>query len=124
VQFSFNRLAFLNLSSSLHTSVVQQPVINNHSNEEKKMNATTKVMVANLTDDLPNLQEGTSSLAVAILQQLLNLEGYANLPITGYFGNDTQTAVLDFQQVMGLSQDGVVGPDTWGNLVQASTTGN
>lgn len=88
------------------------------------MTTTVKAEIANLPDDVPTLELGNFGLSVAILQQLLNLEGYANLLITGYFGNDTHTAVLNFQQAMGLSQDGVVGADTWGALVQASTTGN
>ncbi|HEY9604782.1 MAG TPA: peptidoglycan-binding domain-containing protein [Allocoleopsis sp.] len=89
------------------------------------MNVTTKVMVANLTDDLPNLQEGTSSLAVAILQQLLIQEGYgANLPVTGFFGNETKTAVLNFQQAMSLQQDGIVGTHTWNALAQFQSMGD
>ncbi|XGV96595.1 MAG: peptidoglycan-binding protein [Leptolyngbya sp. BL-A-14] len=89
------------------------------------MTVTTKSAIANLTDDLPNLQEGNSSVAVAILQQLLILEGYgANLPVTGFFGDETNTAVLNFQQAMGLQQDGIVGPDTWNVLAQFSTYGD
>ena len=89
------------------------------------MNATTKVSIANLTDDLPNLQEGTSSVAVAILQQLLIQEGYGtNLPVTGFFGNETQTAVLNFQQTMGLQQDGIVGENTWNALAQFQSVGD
>lgn len=83
------------------------------------MNVSTKSTIANLVDDLPTLQEGTSSLAVAILQQLLILEGYGtNLPITGFFGDQTNAAVLNFQQAIGLQQDGIVGPDTWNALAQ------
>lgn len=85
------------------------------------MNVSTKPVITNLTDDLPTLEQGVSSLAVAILQQLLTLEGYgANLPITGFFGDETNTAVLNFQQAIGLQQDGIVGPETWNALVQFS----
>lgn len=86
------------------------------------MNNITKPAIANLIDDLPTLQEGSASVAVAVLQQLLILEGYgANLPVTGFFGDETNTAVLNFQQAMGLQQDSVVGPDTWNGLAQFST---
>ncbi|HEY9639281.1 MAG TPA: peptidoglycan-binding domain-containing protein [Coleofasciculaceae cyanobacterium] len=81
---------------------------------------TANPAIANLVDDLPNLQSGTSGLSVAILQQILNLEGSANLPVTGFFGDDTETAVLTFQQVMGLQQDGIVGAETWITLAQAA----
>lgn len=84
----------------------------------------TKADIADLVDDLPNLEEGVSSLSVAILQQLLILEGYGStLPVTGFFGSETNAAVLNFQQLMGLQQDGIVGPHTWGALAQSSFNG-
>lgn len=87
------------------------------------MTITTKSAIANLVDDLPTLQVGSSSVAVAILQQLLILEGYGeNLSVTGFFGDETNAAVLNFQQVMGLRQDGVVGPVTWNGLAQFLTS--
>lgn len=88
------------------------------------MTVSTKPAIANLVDDLPTLQEGDSSVGVAILQQLLILEGYGtNLPVTGFFGDQTNAAVLNFQQAMGLQQDGVVGPDTWNALAQYPSYG-
>lgn len=85
------------------------------------MNVSTKTAIANLVDDLPTLQEGISSVAVAVLQQLLILEGFgANLTITGYFGDETHAAVLNFQQAAGLQQDGIAGPDVWSGLAQLS----
>lgn len=85
------------------------------------MTSKTQTLVANLVDNLPTVQQGNSSLAIAILQQLLVLEGYgANLPVTGYFGQETASAVMNFQQTMGLSQDGIVGPTTWNALAQFS----
>ena len=45
------------------------------------MATETKIAIANLTDDLLQLQKPVySSLTVAILQQLLILEGYGTLP--------------------------------------------
>lgn len=83
------------------------------------MTVSTKSAIANLVDNLPTLEEGDLSVGVAILQQLLILEGYGiNLPITGFFGDETNAAVLNFQQAMGLQQDGVVGPNTWNALAQ------
>lgn len=88
------------------------------------MATETKIAIANLTDDLLQLQKPVySSLTVAILQQLLIFEGYATLPdgttlpVTGNYLDETVTAVENFQQAMGLSVDGVVGANTWAALV-------
>jgi len=40
----------------------------------------------------------------------------------GYFGDETDRAVRGFQQSKGLHADGIVGPDTWPALVDASRT--
>jgi len=89
------------------------------------MTADSRSAIASLNNDLPTLQQPIySSLAVAILQQILIIEGYgtlpdgSTLPITGNFLNETNIAVLNFQQAMGLVQDGVVGPSTWAALTQ------
>ncbi|MBD2504903.1 peptidoglycan-binding domain-containing protein [Anabaena azotica] len=88
------------------------------------MATENKIAIANLTDDLLQLQKPVySSLTVAILQQLLISEGYGNLPdgttlpVTGNYLDETVTAVENFQQAMGLSVDGVVGANTWTALV-------
>jgi N-acetylmuramoyl-L-alanine amidase len=39
--------------------------------------------------------------------------------LEGWFGPTTQTAVREFQQQRGLPSDGLVGPDTWAELVEA-----
>jgi N-acetylmuramoyl-L-alanine amidase len=39
--------------------------------------------------------------------------------LEGWFGPTTQRAVREFQQQRGLPSDGLVGPDTWGELVEA-----
>jgi N-acetylmuramoyl-L-alanine amidase len=40
--------------------------------------------------------------------------------LDGTFGPTTEVAVRAFQGSRGLPQDGIVGPDTWGRLVEAS----
>lgn len=54
--------------------------------------------------------------AVVRLQELLDKLGYGDAAIDGIFGPDTQEAVLDFQDDMGLKQDGIVGRKTWWEL--------
>jgi N-acetylmuramoyl-L-alanine amidase len=39
--------------------------------------------------------------------------------LEGAFGPSTEQAVLEFQRRRGLPPDGIVGPDTWGQLVEA-----
>jgi len=47
-----------------------------------------------------------------LLQQILNNQGYG-LDVDGYFGKQTEQAVIDFQGKMKLKQDGIVGSKTW-----------
>jgi peptidoglycan hydrolase-like protein with peptidoglycan-binding domain len=61
------------------------------------------------------LKYGDRGEAVKVLQQKLNVFKY-NLTADGVFGGDTSFAVKDFQRVVGLSADGVVGSSTWNAL--------
>ncbi len=60
---------------------------------------------------------------VVELQQKLNEMGYLKCNPTGYFGTDTQNAVVQFQTEKGLLVDGKAGPETrktlLGNAYQA-----
>jgi len=64
------------------------------------------------------LRQGSRGPDVITLQYLLNMaaEFYPYVPEVaqdGIFGSGTRQAVIAFQQMMGLSPDGIVGPDTW-----------
>jgi predicted chitinase len=61
------------------------------------------------------LRQGSTGAAVQTLQQRLNDLGYS-IAVDGNFGPGTQGAVVDFQGTKGLSNDGVVGPQTWSAL--------
>ncbi|MCM1135143.1 MAG: peptidoglycan-binding protein [Clostridium sp.] len=70
------------------------------------------------------LRQGTRGGDVVTLQYLLNMlaEFYAGIPAVspdGIFGNETRQAVIAFQQIMGLTPDGIVGPATWRALYDA-----
>lgn len=64
------------------------------------------------------LRQGSSGFDVITLQYILDFIGNIYPPIpdvtqNGFFGVSTHQAVVAFQQMMGLTQDGVVGPATW-----------
>lgn len=64
------------------------------------------------------LRIGSESDTVRLLQEYLNYIAnvYTEIPqvnTTGYFGTQTQEAVIAFQRIFGLEQTGYVGPFTW-----------
>ena len=69
------------------------------------------------------LTVGSESDEVRLLQEYLNFVGryYPSIPavnVTGYFGNQTQQAVLAFQRLFGIAELGVVGALTWSLLAE------
>jgi len=67
------------------------------------------------------LRQGSTGQNVITLQYILDYiaEFYPVIAppvIDGVFGSGTTRAVMDFQRMMGLAQDGVVGPATWNAL--------
>lgn len=67
-----------------------------------------------------NLSYGSRGESVKQLQQMLNGKGY-KLDVDGIFGNNTLSAVRDYQSRNGLQVDGVVGSKTFGSLQGPST---
>ena len=63
------------------------------------------------------LGRGARSDVVVWAQEHLNGAG-AGLPVTGYFGAATQTAVQGFQTAHGLPVTGVLDPATWTALLE------
>lgn len=69
------------------------------------------------------LTEGLRNDAVRDLQTYLSLIGryypeLPELPVTGYFGSQTATAVETFQRLFGLNVTGAVGPATWNDIAK------
>lgn len=64
------------------------------------------------------LRKGSRGTEVRKLQNMLNkvLNPSPNLGIDGDFGPKTEAAVRAFQKAEHLTQDGIVGPKTWGAL--------
>lgn len=63
----------------------------------------------------PTISTGHLSPAVRSAQALLNLHN-GQLDVDGDFGPETETAVRNYQTIMGLAVDGIVGPETWTSL--------
>jgi peptidoglycan hydrolase-like protein with peptidoglycan-binding domain len=114
-------------SSSAHAASLQQT------------NATLVHHVTKASSCPATIREGSQGTSVKALQGVLNnlylnysdSRWFANSPkdfgpytqdaslpirVDGDFGSHTYAAVYDYQSWNGLSQDGVVGPQTWGSL--------
>jgi peptidoglycan hydrolase-like protein with peptidoglycan-binding domain len=70
----------------------------------------------------PTVRLGDRGDDVRFLQERLSARGFLNGTIDGVFGTGTLRAVQSFQRSAGLTDDGVVGPSTWGAL-ESSTSG-
>ncbi len=75
--------------------------------------------------DWPVYRNGNTGPNVYAIQYLLRAEG-ATITADGIFGPGTLNAVKAFQQARGLTADGVVGRQTWAELIKNHTlqTGN
>lgn len=65
---------------------------------------------------LPLLREGESGYPVRVVQMLL-VGCSRDSAVDGVFGPSTKAAVISFQNSKGIAQDGIVGPNTWENLI-------
>jgi peptidoglycan hydrolase-like protein with peptidoglycan-binding domain len=61
--------------------------------------------------------QGDTGQEVRAVQKLLKDKYGYNINVDGIFGPDTSNAVKDFQSDNGLAVDGIVGPNTWRELV-------
>lgn len=68
------------------------------------------------TGGFPLLKRGSLSNYVLIAQDDLNTLGFKTGGIDGIFGTATRNAVIAYQNLRGLSADGIVGCDTWRSL--------
>lgn len=73
------------------------------------------------TAERPTLRNGSSGNAVKTLQMKLIALGYSFEPYgaDGAFGSMTEARVKAFQLAVGISADGIVGPQTWAAIDKA-----
>lgn len=63
------------------------------------------------------IREGEKSERVKLLQAIFNVISGAGLVVDGDFGDATRRAVVNYQQVEGISADGEVGEQTIDTLL-------
>ena len=64
----------------------------------------------------PLTREGSRGVYVCILQDGLTTLGYNTGGLDGVFGAKTRESVIEFQRKNNLTQDGLVGTNTWNEL--------
>ncbi|MEO1400803.1 MAG: peptidoglycan-binding protein [Cyanobacteria bacterium J06635_1] len=74
------------------------------------------VNLAQQTASRPTLRLGSVGESVSELQSMLSLMGYYSGAIDGFYREQTQTAVVNFQADANIVNDGIVGPTTWQKL--------
>lgn len=89
----------------------------------------TNAPIRGITSSYPGtpLRQGSTGPSVVVLQVALNRisQNYPAIPkipaADGIFGSRTEAAVIAFQQIFGLTADGIVGPATWYEVVRLYT---
>lgn len=95
--------------------VESKPVVTKPVEEPAKPATNTKNKYSKI--NYPTIRRGAKGDLVAQLQTFLSKDG-STLAIDGIFGPGTQSAVRAFQKRYGLTIDGIVGPQTWGKLLE------
>lgn len=88
--------------------------------------------IRGITSSYPGtpLRRGSTGPSVVVVQVALNriAQNYPAIPkiptADGIFGSRTEAAVVAFQQIFGLTPDGIVGPGTWYEIVRLYTAVN
>lgn len=82
--------------------------------EGEKEGYVTKDAIKTSTAKAPVtlLKEGMEGVEVKKMQTQLRKRGFLGSSATGYFGDETKQAVIDFQKEAGISADGVAGAQT------------
>lgn len=89
----------------------------NKNNLYSRIDSTSHDLDALYIKSLPLLQYGKNNVYVKIIQLLLNYYDKANLEVDGKYGVLTKKAVADFQMKNGIEVDGIVGTETWTQIL-------
>ena len=112
-----------NLAQQGYTS--DQILRSYYGNVETVLNAP----IRGITSTYPGtpLRRGSTGPNVVVIQVALNRisQNYPAIPkipaADGIFGSRTEAAVVAFQEIFGLSADGIVGPGTWYQIIRIYT---
>jgi len=121
--------AYKKIISDLTEPVIITPVTTT-GNTTNTTGKTTTNVVNIKTDEVANgsklVKRGMSGDIVREIQKLLIKHGFTNISksgeIDGIYGRRTKQAVIDFQRKNEASDDGIVGKETWGKLIQEPTS--
>lgn len=80
---------------------------------EKTVSKTEKTTKKVSETKMPTIKKGSEGKAVKVAQVILGVT------VDGDFGTKTHNAVISFQKKKGLSQDGIVGSNTWKVLLES-----
>jgi len=84
---------------------------------------TIPAWIGSVLSSNPTLRLGSTGSAVKTLQARLNTWNVQpHVALHGHFGLAAKIAVEEFQAVNGLTVDGIVGPDTWADLLKTPPT--
>lgn len=78
---------------------------------------TTSNVAKTVKVELNILSKGSEGEQVKALQRMLYAMGYSIGSVDGVFGSKTEAAVRAYQKNKGLTVDGVVGQETWNELL-------
>ena len=68
-----------------------------------------------------NLYYGSRGQTVTDVQTFLSQQGFYNGPIDGIYGPGTRNAVISYQRSRNLVADGIIGPRTWGTMLNSQS---
>ena len=92
-----------------------KPTVNNNDNWVKRLQEECNKQGFN---SYPTLKKGARGNITKLLQEKLVSLGYNTNGVDGIFGSGTEKAIIFFQKNNGLVVDGIVGKNTWRNLLK------
>lgn len=110
--------ARLNGSETPVVAPVEKPEQDNAQAAKTPEKAENKPKTESVVYDMKTLRKGNEkTMQVKVLQILLNSKGHDCGKADGIFGANTLKAVKAFQKTNGLTVDGIVGKNTWTELL-------
>lgn len=101
-----------------YPAYIKQHGLNGYAKSASKPTKNTNVKQEACNVELPILRRGDKSGYVRTAQILLNKYYDAKLTEDGIFGPATEKAVIAYQRNRGLSVDGIIGAQTWKQLLK------